>query len=945
MSKLTQQTFASGEVSPSVYARGDLARFYSALRTCRNFIVRQYGGVMNRPGTEFVEEVKDSNDVTRVLPFVFSTDQAYVLEVGDGYLRFYRDGARLDPATTDVSAWSGATAYVADDYVSRSGAVYRALQAGTNKDPLTEAAYWVLATVYELTSPYTAVDIDTIKYAQSADVMTLVQPNYQPQQLSRYADFDWTIADFANENGPFLETNTTGVTVYASAQTGDVTLTASAITFTVDMVGSLIKLEEQDKSLVPPWEPSKRLSRGVGANPLGLLRRSDGKVYKCATSFVSTGTCTTGTVRPTHDDGTEADGDGNSETAIAKAGVTWTYQHSGFGIVEITGFISGTQVTGTVIKMLPDTLIGGTVVSSTWTFSGDGADQTFSVTGATSSDSTHYRVTVDGALLDPTDYSVNKNTDVITFNTAPAVGVSNVVVEEIARDYLTEYWSLGAWSEENGYPSCVTYYQDRLCFANNAAKPQTVWTSKSSNYTDFGTSSPSADDDAVTFTINARQVNAVRDLVALDSLVLLTSDAEWKVTEGQDQVLTPSTVGVRAQSFNGAADLQAHVYGRSALYVQDRGAIIRDLTYSIQVDGYEGTDRTLLSDHLFRGKSIVDMAFCRIPYSALFAIRDDGVLLTFTYLPDQDIAGWARHDTDGYFERLCVVPEGEQDTVYFVVRRTIGGVTKRYIERLAPRLSDDIRDSFFVDSGLTYDGRNTGATTMTVTGGSTWAAGETVTVTASASTFVSGDTGDWVVMDQDDGKYRILITNYTSGTVVTGELLDPLPAAWRSTASTSWGLARDTFSGLDHLEGKVVSALYDGHADAEFATVTSGSVTSPGWHGVIVHIGLPIEADIETLPLMLPKGETIRDRPKLINKVDLIVQESRGIFAGPDEDNLYEAVPRSDEGPNDPAAMQTGLVSISIDGAYRNDSSVLIRQTDPLPLTICGMIAHVDFGG
>lgn len=901
MSKLTQPTFSSGEVSPSVYGRYDLARFYSALRTARNFIVRPYGGVFNRPGTEYVAEVKDSDLETRLLPFIFSTDQAYVLELGDEYVRFIRDGAQI------LSGMSP----------------------------------------YEVATPYTVDDIGGVKYAQSADVMTLVHPLYQPQQVSRLAEASWTVSDFGNENGPFLEVNTTSTTIYASAQTGTVTLTASAAVFTADMVGGLIKLEEQDKSLILPWEPSKRIATG-GGNPFGQLRRSDGKVYKCVTNYTtgSGQSVHTGTVRPTHDEGVEADGDNiRTSSEVVVSAVKWEYQHSGFGIVEITGFTSSTEVTGTVVSnMIPNTIVGGAVAGNSWTFNGDGATTVFSVTGAVSGVSSEYSVTEDGIPLQPSRYSVNPVADQITFSTAPVVGVNNVVVTELARNYRTEYWSLGAWSDEHGYPSSVTYYQDRQCFAGSTEKPQTVWASKSSFYTDFGTSSPSVDDDAVTFTVNARQVNAIRDIVALDSLVLLTSDAEWKVTEGQDQVLTPSSVGVRAQSFNGAADIQAHVYGRSALYVQDRGAIIRDLTYSIQVDGYEGTDRTLLSDHLFKNHTIVDIAFCRIPYSALFAIRDDGVLLTFTYLPEQDVAGWTRHDTSGYFERLCVIPEGEQDTVYFVVRRTVNGVTKRYIERLAPRLYSDIRDAFFVDSGLTFDGRNTGATTMTVSGGSTWAAGEAVSITASASAFVSGDVGDWIVLDPDDGAYRVLITGYTSGTAVTGELLDPLAADWQATATTSWGFARDSFSGLDHLEGFTVSGLYDGNAAKEFATVTSGAVTAD-WHGVVVHIGIPITADIETLPLSIPQGETIRDRPKNINKVDLIVQETRGLMAGPDADNLYEQVARTTEAYNDPAAAVTGLVEIAIDGDYRNDSRVLIRQSEPLPATICGMIVHVDAGG
>lgn len=945
MAKISQPSFSAGEISPSVYGRVDLARFYTGLRTCRNFIVRQYGGVSNRPGTEFVAEVKDSADTTRLFPFVFSSDQAYVVEMGDAYLRFVRDGAQLVLALGDVSNWSNATAYTEGQYVKYASAIYRAKQASTNKQPNTETAYWLLQDIYEVTGTYAAGELDAAKYVQSADVMTFVHPDYQPKELRRSGEFSWAWSSFDNENGPFLDINTTTTTIYASAETGSVTLIASAAVFTSDMVGGLIRLDEQDLSIISPWEPSKKLVSS-GVSPFGLLRRSDGKTYKCLATALGS-IQTTGTVRPTHDTGSERDGDGTLISGTGYVGVEWEYLHGGYGIVQITAFTSSTQVTGEVVTRLPNTVVGGTAAGGSWTFSGDGATTTFSVTGATSGSSNDYIVTVDGTELVPSQFSVNPTTDVITFGTAPALGASNISVTELSRNYLTDQWYMGAWSDEYGYPSCVTYYQDRLCFANNAEKPQTVWTSKSSDYVNFGTSVPTADDDAITFTVNARQVNAIRDMVPLDSLILLTSDAEWRVTEGQDQVLTPDSVGVRAQSFYGAADMQSVVYGRSALFVQDRGSQVRDLTYSIQVDGYEGTDRTLLADHLFRGHSIVDMAFCRIPYAALFAIRDDGTLLTFTYLPDQEVAGWARHDTDGYFERLCVVPEGEQDTVYFVVRRTINGSTKRYIERLAPRLFDDQRDAFFVDSGLTFDGRHTGATTMTVTGGSTWAAGESVTITAvwaGSTTFVSGDVDDWIVLDPDGGAYRVLVTAYTSGTVVTGELLDPLPAAYRATATTSWGWARDTFSGLGHLEGKTVSALVDGNAYASAGAVSSGAITLAA-RGVLVHIGLPITADLELLDIAIPNGETVRDRQKQVNKVSLLVQETRGLYAGPDSSNLQEFPARNPDDGYDTAALRTDLVEVAIEGAYRKSSRVFIRQTDPLPVTICGMIAHVDFGG
>lgn len=261
-------------------------------------------------------------------------------------------------------------------------------------------------------------------------------------------------------------------------------------------------------------------------------------------------------------------------------------------------------------------------------------------------------------------------------------------------------------------PSAVTYYQQRQIFANTNNEPQATFTTQTNNFNSLRTSNPARDDDAVTFTIAARQVNEIRHLLPLNSLILLTSGGEWIMTEGQDAVLTPSTIGVKPQSYNGASLVPPVVINSTALYVQEKGARIRDLGYEFSSDKYTGNDLSLMSEHLFEGKQIEAMTFAAEPYSIVWCVRDDGVLLGLTYQREHQIWGWHQHTTQGSFESITSVTEGDRDAVYAIVKRNINGNDVRYVERLEPREITNSEDAFYIDSGLTYSG----AATTTVSG-------------------------------------------------------------------------------------------------------------------------------------------------------------------------------------------------------------------------------------
>lgn len=896
MPKLGQVSLTGGEISPSLHARVDLARYATSLKTCRNFCVSATGGAFNRAGTEFVAELS-ADSLATLIPFIYSVDQSYMLVFQEETIQVYADGGfvqatvtktitniaigAISPHTRTVTTSTnhglivGQGVTISDVVATGDYAVsgaYTVLSVPTTTTftiknataPITGsyASGGTVTISVAITSPYQSSDLYALRFTQSADVLTLVNQSYLPAEFIRLTpnSFQWAeIDDF--DSGPFMDENVTATTVTASAATGTVTLTASTSIFTADHVGALFRIDIEDLSTIPPWEPSKLLAAS-GANPLGLFRRASGKVYECTTNQVASGLGTfTGTVRPIHEEGAEADGDGNKiDTFAERAGVEWTYRHSLYGVARITAQ-AGTTATAAVLSYLP----------------------------------------------------------VVT----PAT---------------TTVWSFGAWSDEQGYPALVTYFGDRLVFANTPGQPQTEWASKTSEYHNFGTSSPLVADDAITQTLNARQINAIVELVPLDQLVAMTATSSF-ASPKRGETWTPQTIGFDPQSYFGASNIRSVIVGDEAIFAERGAKRLRVLSFELQIDKFGGGELSVLARHLFkRNKTIVDMDYAADPHGILWIVRSDGALIGLTYLKEQEVIGWHRHDTDGFFERVCVIPEDGRDAVYFIVRRTINGATVRYLERLADREIDTILDAFFVDCGLSYDGRNETATTITISGAS-YEGGDTVTLTASASTFASTDVGDAIQFDD----VRIVITAFTSPVSVTGTLQTPVPAALQAVASADWTFARDTFTGLDHLEGETVSILADGSVLAQ-QVVSGGSVTIPNPAGV-VHIGLPITAEIETLDVTIFGGDPIRDRAKCIPRVAVQCEDTVGLFIGPDEDNLDPLAMRTDEYYTDPIAMQTDVFTAHPATTWNKTGRILIRQTDPLPATILAIFPQVEIGG
>jgi hypothetical protein len=458
---------------------------------------------------------------------------------------------------------------------------------------------------------------------------------------------------------------------------------------------------------------------------------------------------------------------------------------------------------------------------------------------------------------------------------------------------------------------------------------------------------PTRDDDAINFRVAAREANTIRHIVPLTNLVLLTSSAEWRITSINSDALTPTSVSVKPQSYIGANNVQPVIVNNNLIYAAARGGHMRELAYSWQANGYVTGDLSLRAPHLFDNYSVVDMAFAKAPQPIVWAVSSSGKLLGLTYVPEQQVGAWHQHDTDGTFESCCVVAEGNDDRLYVVVKRTIGGVTKRYVERMATRLFATQADAFFVDSGATLDTTNTSATTVTVSGGTVWNSTEVLTITASAALFAypaQTDANDAIVFTASDGTtYRLTIISTTSTTVATARVDKTLPAAFRNTATTAFSFARDAVSGLTWLEGKTVNILADGAVHPQ-RVVTSGTITLDQASSK-VQVGLPIIADLQTLPWNAQLDAAYgQGRMKNVNKVWLRVYRSSGIFAGPTANLLTEAKQRTTENYGLPPALKSEEIPLMIDPSWSDSGQVFVRQSDPLPLTLVSMTMEVAIG-
>lgn len=755
--------FNGGEASPRLEGRTDIQKYNAMCHTLENFIPTVQGPVRRRPGTRFVKEVKNSAIRGWLSEFSFAVGQGFILEWGNSVLRFYTNGGALLEAAKTITGATSANPVVITSVahgfsngdevfiagvvgeVQLNGRYFLVAGAAANTFQLHDidgnaingtaySAYTsggTVARVYQIASPYLSSDLTdggyfALRYAQSGDVIriTNTKQTFVPYKLSRLGNTNWTLVAMPHKGGPFAPLNNIdAIVVYASAETGvGITLTASAAIWKPGHVGALFYLEQNNIRDVDPWEPGKTASKGV-------IRRYNGVQYEAIQIGVG---AMTGSVPPTHTSGAQWDG------RRAGNGVLWDFRDAGYGHLTITAVAaapagSAKTITGAtaanpvVITSVAHGFSNGDIVfisgvlgmieiNNRWFQVNNVAANTFELRDATGTD-------IDGTQY--TAYSSGGTADIRKY-TATATVLKRLPLDAVGSDNASPKWAMGAWNDIDGYPSAVGFFRDRLTFARDDA----AWASVSADFENFNAKTDGGivtADMAISFPIPSQ--NSVESLTEGTDLIILGGGGEFIASQvNAAQPVGPANLQIKPQSHYGSAPVQAvrvgggisqdaSTGGGALLFVQLGGRKVREIRYQFYTNSYSASDVTTLAEHVTQG-GILQMAFQREPDPVLWAVRADGMLLGFTYEPEQSVTGWHRHPLGGggIVESIAVIPapDGSQDQVWLQVRRTINGHTRRYIEYIVPHFmtGDVLQGAFYVDCGLTYNG----AATMAISG-------------------------------------------------------------------------------------------------------------------------------------------------------------------------------------------------------------------------------------
>lgn len=810
--------FTAGEITPKLHGRTDISKYDNGAETVENFLVQPHGGLMRRPGTRFVSEVKNSSNAVRLVPFEFNVDQAYVLEFGPTYFRIYKDGGQVT---------SGGS-------------------------------------VVEVTTVYTASDLDGLKFAQAADVMYIVSPNHPIYKITRTSHTAWTFTEVTTSRGPFLDQNATTTTLTPDSRDGTIRLTASSSLFSADDVGRLVKIAD------------------------GFIK---------LTAFTSA-TVVDGTAQELED--------GRSEILPSYVAATISFHE---GDPDSTGLEHNDRIEDSAAGFIDQ---------------GFKVGQTIIISGTSSNNTT------DGHLI------VDVTDSVLTL--APGADLAN---ESASSGFTiqgkleaTDKWSLGAFSKTTGFPRAVAFYEQRLVFAGTSEQPQTLFFSQGGDFENFESGTEA--DDGMVYTIGSNQVNILRFLASTRNLICGTSGGEFVVRAGgTDEAITPTNIQIKQQTSHGASDHMPVQAGNAILFVQRAKRKVLELQFNFDVDGYIAPDVALISEHITEN-GLEELAYQQEPDSILWTRRGDGQLACMTYKREEQVIGWSRQIIGGAFgtgdavvERITTIPgDLDEDQVWLVVKRTINGATKRYVEFIKDfDFGTDVNNAIFVDSSLTFTGA-----TSTLAGDE--AADQTTITLADASSFPSA------------GAIKISneVITYTGKSTndLTGCTRGVVGAAAAHSSGATVTQATLSLTGLDHLEGQTVSILGDGSVHPN-KTVSSGAVTLERYV-TKAHAGLSYNSTLTTLRVDSGSAMgTSQGKIKRINELTVRLFRSVGLKVGRDANNL-DVVPfrSSASSMNAPIALFTGDKEIELNGNYDTDGQLTIRQDQPLPMNILAVFATLS---
>lgn len=784
----------AGELSPRLLGRVDIARYPNSLKTCLNAHPLVHGGARRRRGSRFIAEVKTSAKKARLIPFIFSRDQAFILEFGDQYVRFYTENGQI-----------------------------------------------ISGTPYEIASPYLEAELKDVHYVQGADTMFDAHPTYPMRKLVRYANTNWKLSTVLFDVPPSEEKGdkpATTLTLSLATVGAGRTATAGAASFEVSDVGRQIT--------------------------------------------------------------------------------------SAAGLATITGYTSTTVVTVTIIDAFASV---GPIASGSWTLT---ESPKTTLTPSASTPLGAACTLTAGAAAFKNNAQVNDIGKFVQINggLVEITGfTSSTIVTGIIRTVLSsttaapsEGWALrsNVWNSVDGYPRAVMLCEQRLVAAGSPAYPQTAWGSKTGEYYNFADGT--ADDDGFSFTIASDQVNPIEHLAYIRQLVLLTYGGEFTMSGGVEKPLTPTNVQIKNQTAYGASFPRPVRVANDIIFAQRSGRKIRALGYQVDADYFSAPDLSILSEHITEG-GITDMAYAQEPDQIVWMVRGDGVLVSMSIEKDQEAIGFARHTTDGEYESVASIPYNNEDQVWAIVKRTINGVTKRYVE--------------VFEDGLETDCAVTGSVVETAVTVCAWAAG-VVTMTQVAHGYSSGNLirHSGFTPSGYNGEHTITVTGVDTYTFPLAA--DPGAVTVLGTAAK----ATVTWSGFGHLEAKTLDIVADGYV-ATPKTVIGGVITLDQ-AAYSIEGGLHYKTTIQDLPPEIPTGTgTSQGNAMSIHSVTVRLYKTKGgtINGQPILSRRFSSGPVL----NQPIPEFTGDKSVENlgwgkAGSGDSDGTVTIEQDQPLPLHVLAII-------
>lgn len=681
MTRSYQPSFAGGVLSAGMYARSDITKYQVGLKDARNLVIRQQGGVANRPG--FRQAGAPLAQRPRLIPFQFSSDQPYMLEFVGGRLRVLFQGAYiLDTGHTpkavsqlsggnfsstghglavgDVAYLSGNNDFpgVLVEVTSAAANIFAGRVAGrvsgTTPDRTTPGL--TVQKVYQGTHPFAQGDLQAVNYAQDGNDLYLVHGKYPPQRLRRVDHDDWqmTALTFVPAlPAPVMTSVSLAITGFERTANGWVTLEAGhGLT-----AGDAVVLRADDVPATPEGEWITHINAAyrvtqVSGNDV-RLQRADGRQLNLPdTSTPMNFRAVRNTVG----------------IIIGESGVNPNPVPQSYRIAAETA--DGEEgPAGATITQTWDLTVQGNAAVPVWT----------EVPGAA-----RYVVYKESGGA----YGYIGTTSQLFFydnNIAPDVSQG----PQVPRN---------PFSGAGNYPRVIAFHEQRLFLAATFNDPQLVEASQSGRPLNFAVSRPPRASDALTFRPRFREVNEVRALVSGPQLILMTTGGEWLVSGGNEVALSPTNLFLRPLSYWGSDPVAPVLVGDVLMFVQRGGRVVRDFPLRGADSEARPTDLTVMASDLFRSAPIVSWAFAQSPGSVVWTVLEDGALRSLTYLAEHDIWGWMPHEIGGggKVRQVATVLENDEHAVYAVIERNGRWATERLDVR-----TDDPVEGLFLDYGRT----------------------------------------------------------------------------------------------------------------------------------------------------------------------------------------------------------------------------------------------------